>query len=333
MIPSLTLAFSSHRLETLPRAEAVMASHDHIIIEEPPTPDVEQMLAGTLALEDYLQAVDYDFPAFAEAACRMLRRLHRAGKRIYPCEPFMDRLIRIHAYFTDGGRPAALEADHRLWPVYQAEREATGRLLAFYRASAAGDFSRMVHAAGAFAAADASRFMLRDQLRAEAIARLMSAIQGPVYIEAGYMHLRLLRELRRRLPREAAIRPVYLLGEVYRAAGLPGHLYGPGDVLTLALIFGRKMEADRRHLLAARSLVYNQLIFKEEIPPGRQAYPDTRDDLAVIQYVNRLTYEDCRRLYGRIAGKDPRAARRAADGFPPTEVVSGQGKGPLLPPR
>jgi hypothetical protein len=333
MIPSLTLAFASHRLETLPRAEAVMASHDHIIIEEPPTPDVEQMLAGTLAMEDYLQVADYDYPAFAEAACRMLRQLHRAGKRIYPCEPFMDRLIRIHAFFMDGGRPAALESDHHLWPVYQAEREATGRLLAFYRASAAGDFNRMVHAACAFAVADASRFMLRDQLRAEAIARLMSAIQGPVYIEAGYMHLRLLRELRRRIPREAAIRPVYLLSEVYRAAGLPGHLYGPGDAFTLAMIFGRKMEAERRHLLAARSLIYNQLIVKEEIPPGRQAYPDARDDLAVIQYVNQLDYEDCRRLYGRIAGMDPRAARQAADGFPAPEVVFGQGEGHWVPLR
>jgi hypothetical protein len=333
VIPPITLAFSSHRLETLPQAESVMASHDHIIIEEPPTPEVEQMLAGTLALEDYLQTADYDYPAFAEAACRMLQRLHREGRRIHPCEPFMDRLIRIHAHFADGGRPAALEADHHLWPVYQAEREATGRLLAFYRSSAAGDFHRMVRAACVFAVADASRFILRDQLRAEAIARLMNANRGSVYIEAGYMHLRLLRELRRRLPHEAVIRPLYLLGGVYRAAGLPSHLYGPGDVLTLALIFGRKMEADRRHLLAARSLIYNQLVIKEEIPPGREAYPDARDDLAVIQYVNHLEYEDCRRIYGRVAGMDPRTARRAADGFPLAETVFGTEGGKAVPPR
>jgi hypothetical protein len=331
MVPPLTLAFSSHRIETLPRAEAVMASHAHIVIEEPPTPEVRRMLAGTLSLEGYLQVADYDHPVFAAAACRLLRRLHRAGKRIHPCEPFMDRLIRIHAHFTDGGRPAALESNYRLWPVYQAEREATGRLLAFYRAVAAGDFNRMVHAACSFAAADASRFLLRDQLRAVAIARLMEDIKGSVYIEAGYMHLRLLRELRRLLPREATIRPVYLLREVYRTAGLPSHFYGPGDVLTLALIFGRKMEKKRQHLLAARSLVYNQLIVKEEVSPGREAYPDARDDLMVIQYVNQLDYGDCRRLYGRIAGLESQAARRAADGFPPSESVVKQVERGVVP--
>ena len=68
-------------------------------------------------------------------------------------------------------------------------------------------------------------------------------------------------------------------------------------------------------------IIYNQLVVREELPPGQETYPDARDDLRVIQYVNRLDYEDCRQLYGRIAGRDPRAARRAADGFPPTAVA------------
>jgi hypothetical protein len=62
--------------------------------------------------------------------------------------------------------------------------------------------------------------------------------------------------------------------------------------------------------------VYNQLIIKEEVAPGADHFPDAHDDVAVIRYVNQLSRDDCRRIYPGIAGKDPRSARLAADGFP-----------------
>jgi hypothetical protein len=174
----------------------------------------------------------------------------------------------------------------------------------------------MVEAACAFAAADAARFVLRDRLRAQSVARLVADRGGRVYVEAGYLHLRLVRELRRQLSSSSAIRPFYLLGDIYRAAGHRSHLYNPGDLLTLMLIFDRPPTIDRQHLLAARSLVYNQLSVKEEMAPNDDGYPDARDDLSVIQYVNRLSIKDCRQLYDRIAGMAPVAARQAAGGFP-----------------
>jgi len=316
MAMSLTIGFSSHRPETLPLAERVMAEHDHIVIEEPPTPEFSRMLAGTLPVDDYVLTADYEFPAFAAAACRMLQRLKNDGKRIHPCEPFMTRLIRIHTLFGDGRRPSELTHDDQLWPVYRAEREATRRLLTFYSAAADGDFDRMVETACAFAAADAARFVIRDRLRAQSVARLVADYGGRVYVEAGYLHLRLLRELRRQLSPSSAIRPFYLLGDIYRAAGHRSHLYNPGDLLTLMLIFDRPPTIERQQLLAARSLVYNQLSVKEEMAADNDGYPDARDDLSVIQYVNRLGIKDCRQLYDRIAGMAPVAARQAAGGFP-----------------
>ncbi len=316
MAMTLTIGFSSHRPETLPLAESVMAAHDHIVIEEPPTPEFSRMLAGALSVDDYLLTADYEFPAFAAASCRMLQRLKNDGKRITPCEPFMAHLIRIHDLFTEGRRPAQLMTDKVLWAVYQAEREATRRLLRFYKASAAGDFDAMVRAACAFATADAARFALRDRLRAQAIARLLADHEGHVYVEAGYLHLRLLRELRRQLSPRPPIRPLYLLRDIYRGAGQGSHLHNPGDLLTLALIFDRPPMIARQHLLAARSLVYNQLAVKEEMSPDEDRYPDARDDLSVIQYVNRLSFDACCHLYARIVGMAPLAARQAADGFP-----------------
>jgi hypothetical protein len=289
-----------------------MAAHAHIVIEEPPTPEFRRMLQGTLSVDDYLTTAEYEYPAFAAASCRLLRRLHQDGKRIHPCEPYMGDLIRIHDHFADGGRPSELRANARLWPVYQSEREATGRLLAFYNAAAAGEFDGMVTAACSFAVADAARFTLRDRLRARSLARLMTGRERKVYVEAGYLHLRLLRELRRQLPAGTPIKPLYLLREVYRAAGQRSHLYNPGDLLTLALIFDRPPAMPRQRLLAARSLIYNQLVGKEEVLQGEDSYPDARADMAVIQLVSRLGFNDCRRLYARIAGKAPDAAWQAA---------------------
>jgi hypothetical protein len=315
MVMTLTIGFSSHRPETLPLAESVMAAHDHIVIEEPPTPEFNRMLAGASSVDNYLLTADYEFPAFAAASCRMLQRLKNDGRRITPCEPFMAHLIRIHDLFTEGRRPAQLMTDKVLGPVYQVEREATRRLLGFYKASASGDFDAMVSAACAFATADAARFALRDRLRAQAMARLLADHEGRIYVEAGYLHLRLLRELRRQLSPTPPIRPLYLLREIYRAAGHHSHLYNPGDLLTLMLIFDHPPTIARQHLLAARSLVYNQLAVKEEMSPNEDRYPDARDDLSVIQYVNRLDFEACRHLYARIAGMAPLTARQAADGF------------------
>ena len=130
------------------------------------------------------------------------------------------------------------------------------------------------------------------------------------------MHLRLLRALRRRLPDLTVIRPRFLLREVYRAAGQQSHLYAPGDRLTLALIFGRPPAPDLQQLLAARSLIYNRLIVKEEATPGDDPFPDAAEEIRVIARVDRLTLAECRRLYDRLRGLQPLAARRRLAGLP-----------------
>ncbi|MDJ0809828.1 MAG: hypothetical protein QNJ01_06985 [Desulfobacterales bacterium] len=313
---TLTLAFSSHRPEILPLAEKQMTRHDQVVVEEPPTPEFARMLAGELPVDDYLLSVDFEYPDFVRATARLLRRLAAGGIAVWACEPFTARLMAIHDHLADGGRPSDFETDGRLWPVYVAEREATGRLLAFYNAAAGDDFDRLLAAVCTFAQADAARFVLRDRLRAAAIAERLKRFDGRVYIEAGYLHLRLLRCLRRRLPKEAVIRPRFLLRDVYRAAGQQSHLYGPGDRLTLAFIFDRPPAPHRQKLLAARSLVYNRLIVKDEIAPGDDPFPDAAEEIRVIGLVDRLALPECRRLYERLRGLKPLAARRRLAGLP-----------------
>jgi len=307
----LTLGFSSHRPETLPLAERLMTRHDVIVVEEPKSLEFDHMLTGKMPIQDYLLTADFEYPLFAAASCGMLQRMQTAGKRIFACEPFMEGLIRIHDRLSSGERPEALTTDKSLWAIYLAEREATGRLLAFYQDAANRDFDAMVQSACFFAAADAERFVLRDRLRAKAIARLLADRKGSIYIEGGYLHLRLLRELRRRLPSAAAIRPLYLLQAVFKAAGEKAHLFNPGDLLTLALIFGRPPARERQHLLAARSLVYNQLVSMDEKPITEGGFPDAREDIEVIRAVNRMSLDTCRRRYAQFQEiKSPEERRK-----------------------
>lgn len=315
---TLTLAFSSHRPETLPLAEARMARHDQIVVEEPPTLAFDRMLTGTLPLNDYLLSVDFEYPDFVRSSARLLQKLTAQNITVWACEPFTARLIDIHEHLAAGGRPGDFRSDPRLWPVYAAEREATGRLLAFYNAAADDDYDHLLAAVCAFAAADANRFVLRDRLRARAIAERLQGFEGRVYVEAGYLHLRLLRELRRRLPAVAAIRPHFLLRKVYRAAGHRGHSYGPGDRLTLAFIFGCPPSVARQRCLAARSLIYNRLIVKEETFSGDDPFPDAAEEIRVIDLVDRLSLKECRCLHRRLGGLKSLAARRKLMGLPPS---------------
>ncbi len=313
----LTLALSSHRPEILPLAEKQMARCDQVIVEDPATPEFDRMLAGKLSPEEYLQTVDFEYPDFVRATARLLRTLADRGTAVWACEPFIERLMKIHDHLGDGGRPTDFRHDPRLWPVYAAEREATGRLLDFYGAAAGNDFDRLLATVCVFAAADAARFVLRDRLRARAIAARLKDDEGRVYIEAGYLHLRLLKELRRRLPPEAVIRPLFLLRDVYRAAGRRAHFYGPGDRLTLALIFGQAPAADRQNLLAARSLIYNRLIITAETAPGEDPFPDATEEILVIERVDRMTLAECRRLHERLGELGSLADRRRLVGLPP----------------
>jgi hypothetical protein len=71
----VSLVFSSHRQETLPFASRAMHCHDAIFLEEPPTPGFHPMLEGTLAVKDYLQQRDMEFPEFSYKTCQLLRDL------------------------------------------------------------------------------------------------------------------------------------------------------------------------------------------------------------------------------------------------------------------
>ncbi len=306
-----TLVLSNHRPETVGPAKALMLRHDAVILEEPPDPGFPAMLSGDIDIGAYLETLDLEYPAFGRRMSAALRELHRAGRRLYQVEPFLEILVGIHEHFADGGRPADLLPGTARHEVYTAEREATAALIDFYDVSVQGGFDETLDAVKRFARADARRFALRDRMRAAAIAGMLSE-GGRFYIEAGQMHFPLFRELKRLLPKAYPLSVRFLMDDAVHGMdmGMRRHLYGPGDRLTLLHRFHPDRQFEVEDLLAARALIYSKLIAKEEITESRDPYPHTRDELRVDAVVRRLHLEDCRRLFPGICRASTAVARK-----------------------
>jgi len=313
--PQITLGLSVHRPEMIPLIGSWMQRHDAIFLEEPPESNFRPMLRGAVAIDDYLMPLDVEYPEFSRAMCRLLRNLHAAGKKIYQVEPFWEVLLGIHAFFAAGHAPANLSKRSLQWPVYQAERMATGALLAYYHAVIKESFEQTLAAILRFARADAARFRLRDSLRAQALAPLIEGSPS-AFIEAGLMHFQLWRLLRQELPEPDRVRPVFLAADALEEFTDSGHLYGPGDQLTLLFIFHPTIaETERHRLLAARAIVYAKIIAKEELETDAGTFPHLRDELDCIRTTGNLSLPDCRELFPLIRRSKSAAARQIVSDY------------------
>jgi hypothetical protein len=304
----ITLAFSIHRPEILPLAAELMAAHDAIFLEEPPTRGFAAMLRGELPVADYLLESETEYPEFGRRTCDLLQALSRRGKPIFQVEPFLEALVGIHDFFADGGRPSELSPGSVAGRVYAAEKAATAALLAYYRTVMTGSFEAALAAVNAFAAVDAARFRLRDDLRADALISRMAGHER-VYVEAGEIHHGLWGALHTRLAGRGRLRVHYLSAPVVRGLTGRGRLAGPGDCLTLLYLYHPRSRDSRLDLLAARSLIYNKLLTKDEMPAGLGEFPHTRDEVATIQVVQRLSLGDCQKLFPVIRRLGTVAAR------------------------
>jgi hypothetical protein len=308
MKSSATLALANHRPESIPLAKQLMERHDAVILEEPPDDQFQRMLRGELSIDTYLERLDLEYLEFSRRMSMTLRRLHAMGKRLYQVEPFLEKLLEIHERFVAGGRPEDLKGRTDLSDVYLAEKDATAALIDFYRISVSGTFKETVDAVKRFARLDARRFLVRDRMRADAIVGILSQ-PGAYVIEAGQIHYPLWKELKRRLPAYYPLTVTFLMADAIRGMGYRDHLYGPGDLLTLLHIFHPNRDSPEDDLLAARALIYNKLIAKEEIVGTTDIYPHTRNELETAATVRNLSMDDCRHLFSLIRRASTETAR------------------------
>jgi len=312
--PRVTVALSLHRPEVVRIAAALMAEHEAIFLEEPPSQELNGMLRGEIPVGDYVATLDTEYPEFSFRMAAALKELYANGKKILAVEPYLAHLIDIHEFFADGGSPADLQPDTPRHRVYLAEHAATGTLLAFYEASARGSFSKLVKTVKKFARQDARRFVLRDRLRAAELIEVVPK-HASAFIEAGQMHYALWRYLREGLGTDFDVQPRFLLDLTKIPPGVNKRLYGPGDLLTLIYTFHPNSHDSREDLLAARSLVYHKLEHKDEISASQEDFPHAAHEMSVLARVGQLSLSDCRRVYSLIRAKKPPQALNIVDSY------------------
>ncbi len=305
----ITLSLSGHRTEALKRVAPVMADHDVVVLEEPPMPGFAEMLAGELAIDDYLETNVFEFPELARRTCDLVRRLHADGVRVVQCEPYLELLASVHDAFEAGQRPEDVENDGVRGRVYQTERSWTGALMEYYWTAPTSPFDQTVSILQEFARQDAARGRLRDRLRAAAIAPLAGSGRR-IFVEAGYLHVGLRRELRGALPVDVALVTHLPMESVYRRLCGRPHLLAPGDRLTLRYTFHPAFAGPRADLLAARALIHVKIEGKEELTgnPGDET-PHAHDEVETARLVEGLSYADCERLFPLVRTTDTSAAR------------------------
>ncbi len=296
---AITIAYSNHRPETLEPAAKVMQQHEVIFLEEPPHPAFSRMLRGQFDIDEYVAELDTEYPEFSRKSCRVFQRLTANGIRFEQVEPFIERLIHIHDLFAENNSPEDVQRDPSLRGVYAAEKEATRTLIDYYSAAADDTFAEVIIALKRFAKADAERFRLRDTMRAKALAKRIHYYKS-CYIEAGTMHFWLNRSLRHHLTGDHEIKTFYPMADATKSIAGRTYLLGPGDDLTLRYIFHPETVSPKIDLLAARSLIYNKIIIKDEITETADAHPHTLDEFQALEKVNRLNISDCEYLFPYI---------------------------------
>ena len=312
----ITLALSTHRPETLPAAGHHMRQHDLILLEEPPVPEFMPMVTGEMGIRDYLEGQDFEFPVHAESMCRLVRELVRDGRAVLQVEPYLEVLNGIHELFAAGGAASEFTPGSPAAMVYRTERLATKALVEYYRISLDGAFESVVDSVKAFARADAERLRLRDSMRAAAVIDLLGRRgEERLYVEAGYIHWGLWRELHRGARGIARVGVLFLLEPVVRRLSGRRQALGPGDSLTLIHVFHPGMASAALDLLAARSLIYVKILMKSEETAEEAEYPHTRDEIDCMSMVRQLSYEECRSLFVRIRARSTAEARAMVEDF------------------
>lgn len=307
LMTRLTITYANHRPETLPLCQPLLEEHQRIILEEPPHPLFPQMIRGQVSLEDYLLDQDIEYPAFSQQQCLMLQDFFDGGIELLQVEPFVEHLIQVQDFFAEGSGPENLDRSTVHYQVYLREKEATRTLLDYYQAVRGDDFYQIIESVKSFAWADARRFALRDQLRAQAIV-LNLKDQLPTCVEAGPMHLLLYHNLRTLVPPGWSLKPVFVEHLGLKQLGVTSGLYGPGDQLTVHYLFKHQLEAELADLLCARTLVFMKIVRKNEYSGQIGPFPHLHDEARAAALVNQLSFEQCRRLFWKIRDRSVEAA-------------------------
>ncbi len=299
----MLIIFTSHRVELLPLLSRCIEDYKCLVLEEPETEELKQLLAGKMSAKEYAMWMDTPFPAYTEKLAEVLLKI-RKRKKVLAVEPYLQVIEGIHKAVEEG-RYEEYVKDGVVKRVLEVERKATKALLDYQEAFMSKDFDLIVENTVRFARADAERFVLRDRMRAERIVEVVELSGVPdneFAIEAGQIHFLLESFLRETL--EKSIGSLNLVEVAAREAGIK-YVKNPGNELTeyyikeiVGLNFKERKDCE---LLAAQALVYITIVKKEEMLPTESCkYPHILDEVRAAKIARSLGYEGCRRFVERV---------------------------------
>ncbi|MEN2974676.1 MAG: hypothetical protein ABDH32_03745 [Candidatus Caldarchaeales archaeon] len=290
------VVFLAHRVEFLKLLEEEIKGYHTLVLEEPDDENLKNFLNGYISLEEYVKLSNTGFPLYAVHQALLMKKLHSKGVEIIQIEPYLTIMEKIYQSIETGKFEEYI-LDPNVKRVLEIEKEVVRALIEYQEEFMKGEFNGLVNKVIEFSKKDARRFKLRDLMRAEAVAA--SRLDDRVVVEAGYMHILLPVYLEEKGVRVSTINLVEKACKILNSR----YLENPGDILTKAYITEREL-GDEERLKAAQSIIYQLLISRDEKEPTSEVlFPHLIEELKIIDEVDEMSYEECRREFYRLLKK------------------------------
>jgi len=220
-------------------------------------------------------------------------------KIVIQVEPYLTSLVDMFHFIEFKIIDKVIDHDLMIRFVHGVESIVSKYLVEYYENILSKSFEDVVNSIIKFAKFDAYRILIRDLLRALKIRDVLDQYgrDRKYLVEAGTIHTCLPIFLEKLC--KVSVHVIDIKEVIARKLGIifPQH---PGNILTRIFLEARPFNYDYCKLLAARSVVYTLLITKSELKPtDTLKYPHIIDEYKVLDFVNKLEYEDCRRIYER----------------------------------
>jgi len=252
-----------------------------IVLEEDKKATFQQMLEGKISVKQYMQGYIYAMPQFTKKRYEFLVKLHKEKPeiKIEQFEPSIEMEVR-NVIRNQINMDIALNI-------------------------AKGDFEGAVRETINFAKSESDWLKVEEEMRAKGIAEKIrkGEWKGCILVEAGATHTRVGHFLKKYL-NDVDVSSFHLFKETIQEAlkdryGSQLHmLYPPPQELKRLYLSERKVSEEREKLLGARALILSMITSRNEEELG------SVDIIKKIEMVNKLSYEECRKLFNEIVSKE-----------------------------
>jgi len=282
--------FEKHQLPYLKFLEEYVRRNkpDVIVLERPHEELFYDMLKGKISVKAYMENTHFQHsnPAFSKKKYELLGELYGEGVRVEPMlaeavDELRSRLSRL-----------------RYLAAFQSELSITGR--DFENAvSGRMDFARLLGVEG----------RLRDMRRTVELAERIKngELKGKILVVVGSAHTESKNLLEKEFSKSdnVSISFVYpfrdMVADMFQGAS---EVYPPG--VELARAYGQEhskekeiCSRERKRLLGARDLIYS--LISKDLQSSRG---DELRNYEAVRAVNKLGYEDCKRMFEMIVKND-----------------------------